>query len=74
MTQNEMNWSLGTYMTNEQIEKIFGVTDLPRPWGVAPNQPFTGRFYYTWGLLPLLAVARGRDLYDPDSRDDQRRF
>jgi hypothetical protein len=56
MTQNEMNWSLGTYMTNDQIEKIFGVTDLPRPWGVAPNQPFTGRFYYTWGLLPLIAL------------------
>ena len=56
MTQNEMNWSLGTYMTNDQIEKIFGVTDLPRPWGVAPNQPFTGRFYYTWALLPLIAL------------------
>jgi hypothetical protein len=56
MSDNEMNWSLGTYMTNDQIEKIFGVTDLPRPWGVAPNQPFTGRFYYTWGLLPLLGL------------------
>jgi len=56
MTQNEMNWSLGTYMTNDQIEKIFGVKDLPRPWGVAPNQPFTGSFYYTWGFVPVLAL------------------
>jgi len=55
MTSNEMNWSLGTYMPNEQVEKIFGVTALPRPWGIAPNQPFTGSFYYTWGLLPVLA-------------------
>ncbi len=53
---DEMNWSLGTYMTNDEIEKIFGVTSLPRPWGVAPNQPFTGQFYYTWGALPLLLL------------------
>ncbi|MBV9216126.1 MAG: DUF4178 domain-containing protein [Acidobacteria bacterium] len=50
---NEINWSAGTYMPNDQIEKIFGITGLPKPWGVAPNQPFTGRFYYTWGALPL---------------------
>ena len=56
MTQNEMNWSVGTYMTNAEIETAFGVSDLPKPWGVAPNQPFTGRFYYTWGMLPLLAL------------------
>lgn len=55
-TADEMNWSLGTYMTNDEIENIFGVTGLPRPWGVAPNQPFTGRFYYTWGALPLLLL------------------
>jgi hypothetical protein len=43
-------------MTNAEVEKAFGVTDLPKPWSVAPNQPFTGRFYYTWGLLPLLLL------------------
>ncbi|MFZ1700051.1 MAG: DUF4178 domain-containing protein [Pyrinomonadaceae bacterium] len=55
-TANEMNWSLGTYMTNAEVEKAFGISDLPKPWGVAPNQPFTGRFYYTWGALPLLLL------------------
>ncbi len=55
-TADEMNWSLGTYMTNDEVEKIFGITGLPRPWGVAPNQPFTGQFYYTWGALPLLLL------------------
>lgn len=55
-TQNEVNWSAGVYMTNAEIEKAFGVTDLPKPWGVAPNQPFTGSFYYTWGLLPLIGL------------------
>jgi hypothetical protein len=53
---NEINWSVGTYMTNAEIEKAFGVSNLPKPWSVAPNQPFTGRFYYTWGLLPLLLL------------------
>ena len=55
-TQNEINWSVGTYMTNAEVEKAFGVADLPKPWSVAPNQPFTGRFYYTWGFVPLLLL------------------
>ncbi|HVF30761.1 MAG TPA: DUF4178 domain-containing protein [Pyrinomonadaceae bacterium] len=55
-TKNEVNWSIGVYMTNAEIEKAFGISDLPKPWSVAPNQPFTGRFYYTWGLLPLLLL------------------
>ncbi len=52
-TASEINWSLGTYKTNKEIEEIFGVSDLPKPWAVAPNQPFTGNFYYTYGLIPL---------------------
>ena len=56
ISPNEINWSVGTYLTNEEVEKAFGVTDLPKPWGVGPNQPFTGQFYYTWGALPLLAL------------------
>jgi hypothetical protein len=56
MSANEINWSLGTYMSNDEIEKIFGISGLPKPWGVGPNQPFTGRFYYTWGALPLLLL------------------
>ncbi|MCC7308011.1 MAG: DUF4178 domain-containing protein [Acidobacteria bacterium] len=56
ITANEVNWSAGTYMTVAEVEKAFGVTGLPKPWAVGPNQPFTGRFYYTWGFLPLLAL------------------
>ena len=55
-TADEMNWSFGTYMTNEEVEKAFGISGLPKPWGVGPNQPFTGKFYYTWGALPLLGL------------------
>jgi len=52
-TASEVNWSAGVYMSNAEVEKAFGVSGLPKPWSVAPNQPFTGSFYYTWGLLPL---------------------
>ena len=55
-TANEVNWSVGMYMTNAEVEKAFGVSGLPKPWSVAPNQPFTGQFYYTWGLVPLLLL------------------
>lgn len=53
---SEINWSLGSYKTNKEIEETFGVSDLPKPWSVAPNQPFTGSFYYTYGLIPLLLL------------------
>ncbi len=56
ISRNEINWSQGVYITNREIEKAFGVSDLPKPYSVAPNQPFTGSFYYTWGLLPLLLL------------------
>jgi uncharacterized Zn finger protein (UPF0148 family) len=55
-TADEMNWSAGTYMTNAEVEKAFGISGLPTPWGVGPNQPFTGQFYYTWGVLPLIGL------------------
>jgi hypothetical protein len=58
-TNKEINWSIGVYQTNADIEKAFGVSDLPKPWSVAPNQPFTGGFYIKWGfgLLGLLLLV-----------------
>lgn len=61
VAKNEVNWSIGTYQTNADIEKAFGVSDLPKPWSVAPNQPFTGGFYIKaglgmLGLLLLIAI------------------
>jgi uncharacterized Zn finger protein (UPF0148 family) len=53
LTNNEVNWSIGTYLTNAEIEQAFNVTDLPKPWSVAPNQPYTGGFYVKWGLVML---------------------
>jgi hypothetical protein len=58
-TKNEVNWSVGVYQTNADIEKAFGVSDLPKPWSIAPNQPFTGGFYIKagFGLLGLLLLV-----------------
>ncbi|MBA4183132.1 MAG: DUF4178 domain-containing protein, partial [Acidobacteria bacterium] len=57
-TRNEINWSLGNYLTRAEVEKAFGVSALGKPWNVAPNQPFTGGFYIKWGfaLLGLLCL------------------
>ena len=53
---DEINWSLAHYVALGEIEKAFGITNLEKPWGVAPNQPFTGSFYYTYGAIPLLLL------------------
>jgi uncharacterized Zn finger protein (UPF0148 family) len=59
-TQTEINWSLGTYLTNAEVEKTFGLQQkLPPSWTVAPNQPFTGGFYIKAGfaMLGLLCIV-----------------
>jgi len=56
-TDKEINWSLGTYLTNVEVEKAFGVSDLPKSWNVAPNQPFTGGFYIKTGLAMLVLLC-----------------
>lgn len=57
-TQNELNWSLGTYMTNAEVEKIFGAEGLPKPWSVAPNQPYPHKSFtnYSWLLVLVLLI------------------
>jgi len=57
-SRNEINWSLGKYLTVPEVEKAFNVSNLPKPYNIAPNQPFTGGFYIKAGLamLGLLCV------------------
>jgi Domain of unknown function (DUF4178) len=47
----EINWSLGTYVTVPQIEKAFNVSGLPRPSGIAPNQPYKHKWVYKYWIL-----------------------
>ena len=56
-TKNEVNWSVGIYQPLADIEKAFNISDLPKPWSVAPNQPFTGGFYVKAGLAMLGALC-----------------
>jgi hypothetical protein len=60
-SNNEINWSVSIYQPVADIEKAFNISDLPKPWSVAPNQPFTGGFYIKYGfamlgLLILVAI------------------
>jgi hypothetical protein len=52
----EINWSLGTWMPHQEVEKAFGVSNLPKPAGVAPNQPFPHKkvYLYWLGFLGVL--------------------
>jgi hypothetical protein len=52
----EVNWSLGTYLRREEVEKAFGVSGLPKPDTVAPNQPFLHKRIYKYWLLFFVAV------------------
>src|SRR4029453_2216038 len=52
----EINWSLGTYVTPGQIEKSFSVSGLPRPSGIAPNQPYRHKWIYKYWVILLLAA------------------
>jgi len=56
----EINWSLGTYMKREEVEKSFGISGLPRTSKIAPNQPFLHKKVYKhWGLLLLATFIVG---------------
>ena len=46
----EINWSLGTYIKHDEVEKAFGITGLPRTSKIAPNQPFLHKKIYKYWL------------------------
>jgi hypothetical protein len=55
-TANELNWSLGTYMTAREVEKAFDVSGLPGTWNVAPNQPWPHKSFLRYSWMLLLAL------------------
>lgn len=36
---DELNYSLGTYLTTDELEQAFKIKELPTPWGVGTIQP-----------------------------------
>ena len=55
-TTGEINWSIGTYIPVQQIEKAFSVSGLPRPSGVAPNQPYKHGWIYKYWLAFIVVI------------------
>lgn len=55
MGLGEMNMTLSRYMSFEEVEQAFGVSELPRSWEVAPNQPSPcdKSIYAHWGLFSI---------------------
>jgi Domain of unknown function (DUF4178) len=54
----EINWSLGTFVKPQEVEKAFAITGLPRTSKIAPNQPYPyKKIYKYWGLLMLATIA-----------------
>lgn len=54
----EVNVSVGTYITTDEIEKAFGVKNLLRPWGVGVIQPKPDlgvpRLMITWLIFVVI--------------------
>ncbi|MCE9555300.1 MAG: DUF4178 domain-containing protein [Planctomycetes bacterium] len=58
--KGEINWSLGTYMTKEVVAEAFKIKKMPRPMGVAPNQPFLHNgVLLAWPLMCGVALLAG---------------
>ena len=59
-TPQEVNWSLATYLKKDEVEKALGISGLPAPTGVAPNQPFLHKYIYKlWGWMLLATFLFG---------------
>ena len=63
-SSEEINVSLATYLSVDELEEAFGVSDLRRPWGVGAIQPspnIDGRriLYCNLGFVGLLALIHG---------------
>jgi hypothetical protein len=59
-TTGEINWSLGEYISPQVIEKAFTLRNLPRPWKIAPNQPYPHwKVYEHWLQFSLIALGVG---------------
>ena len=51
----EVNWSVGHFVERNEIEKVFGVENLPRSYKTAPNQPFKYHSLIRSSLIVFIA-------------------
>ncbi|MBC7974932.1 MAG: DUF4178 domain-containing protein, partial [Myxococcales bacterium] len=67
----EENWSLSTYLTVAEVERAFGKPlGIPRPIGVAPNQPYPAGIPGATALVmaAFFAVGLGKCASAPDEQ------
>ena len=56
----ELNTSLGTYLTVDEIESAFGVKNIGRPWGVGVIQPapsFDKKIWLLWFVFIVVLIG-----------------
>ncbi len=56
----EMNVSIGTYITTDEIEKAFGLQSITRPWSVGMIQPrpqFSAAIFMMWFAFALVLIV-----------------
>ncbi len=73
----EENWSLSTYLTASEVERAFGKPlGIPRPIGVAPNQPYPAGIGKVTALVAVafFAVAIGKCAGTPGPEKLRARF
>lgn len=59
-TESELNWSLSTYMTADEVKKAFGTKLLlGTPQGIGPNQPYPGHVGKVIGFFTVALLAAG---------------
>jgi Zn finger protein HypA/HybF involved in hydrogenase expression len=63
--EGEVNWSYGVYLTPDEVEKMFRLTQpLPAPETIGPNQPFPHTAVYRYAAwLCSIAVLLGIVFY-----------
>ncbi|HEY6334165.1 MAG TPA: DUF4178 domain-containing protein [Blastocatellia bacterium] len=64
----EINWSLGTHLSPQTVEKAFGIKGLPRTSKPAPNEvfPYTSVYkYWAWMLLATLIIGIAINVMGP---------
>ena len=60
VTDGDIHWSLGSYLTPGMVEKAFALRNPPAPRKIAPNQPYPHRkIYQHWLQLLLIALGLG---------------
>lgn len=56
VSTGEVNWSLGTYLKREEVEKAFNINGLPRTSKIAPNQPYPYKNIYKYWMLMFIVT------------------